>query len=353
MWESVIDAIPLRPNNVALRKEPGYTTTPGPHSLLAHLTAYLFSDILYPTGKRGFPAQMMGEILFSQEVLQAAIHKVMEPWLAMGYAENQRDYFVFTTAFALLANRNPHLEALTTATLKNLYESNPNGRMRSTVGQLQKVLVSLHFLSVEEGKTTGGKPKLQLFQDEFVVGIHPRWVAWLRAFWQQTPISQNNRREIIRHVLVAFRWVTQHYPHVTEPGQWTRELALRYVAYVCNEATVYEYVSPITQQRRVKQLEQRRGEPLKATSKTARIKCLRGFFRCLQKYSYEIDGRVEPRLEISWNPDDALATPEHVRAQIQPNPRNVEEEAWLKLVWTACTLNAEMVKEVAPGARYP
>jgi len=42
-----------------------------------------------------------------------------------------------------------------------------------------------------------------------------------------------------------------------------------------------------------------------------------------------------------------------VRAQVQPNPRNVEEEAWLKLIWAACTLNAEMVKEAAPGARYP
>src|SRR5258708_39274505 len=39
--------------------------------------------------------------------------------------------------------------------------------------------------------------------------------------------------------------------------------------------------------------------------------------------------------------------------QIQPNPRNVEEEAWLKLVWTACTLNAEMVKEAAPRTTYP
>src|SRR5882762_4512608 len=35
------------------------------------------------------------------------------------------------------------------------------------------------------------------------------------------------------------------------------------------------------------------------------------------------------------------------------NPRNVEEEAWLKLVWTACTLNAEMVKEAAPRTTSP
>jgi hypothetical protein len=86
---------------------------------------------------------------------------------------------------------------------------------------------------------------------------------------------------------------------------------------------------------------------------SARLQGLRAFFRGLQKYSYEIDGRLEPHLEINWNPADLLATPEQVMTQIQPNPRNVEEEAWLKLVWTACTLNAEMVKEAAPRTTYP
>ncbi len=86
---------------------------------------------------------------------------------------------------------------------------------------------------------------------------------------------------------------------------------------------------------------------------SARLQGLRAFFRGLQKYSYEIDGRLEPHLEINWNPADLLATPEHVLTQIQPDPRNVEEEAWLKLVWTACTLNAEMVKEAAPRTTYP
>jgi hypothetical protein len=161
----------------------------------------------------------------------------MEPWLAMGYAENRRERFVFTTILALLANRNPYLEALTATTLKKLREKHPSPEMQSRIGQLQSVLTSLHLLPGEEWKTTANQPKLQIFQDEFVVDINPRWVAWLRAFWQQTPISQHNRRDVLRHVLVAFRWVTQHYPHVTEPGQWTRELALWYVAYVCTDVS--------------------------------------------------------------------------------------------------------------------
>src|SRR5258708_5459921 len=220
-------------------------------------------------------------------------------------------------------------------------------------GQLHRVLIDVALISDDGLKKTETRPATMLFQDEFVRDIHPRWVAWVRAFWQQTPFSQHHRTEITGHVLMACRWLAHHYPQVTEPSQWTREIALAYVAYVCNEATVFDYASPLIRQRWAKKVEKRQGEPLKPASMSARLQGLRAFFRGLQKYSYEVDGRLEPHLEINWNPADLLATPEPVMTQIQPNPRNVEEEAWLKLVWTACTLNAEMVKEAAPRTTYP
>jgi integrase len=194
---------------------------------------------------------------------------------------------------------------------------------------------------------------MQLFQDEFVTDIHPYWVAWLRAFWYQTPISQINRTEITRHVLVACRWLARHYPEVTEPSQWTKEVAFQYVAYVCNEATVFDYASSYTRQLFAKKLEKNQEELLKPASQSSRLKGMRAFFRALQKYSYEINGHGEPPLSVGWNPAVAFATPEYVTARLQPNPRNIEEEAWLKLVWTACTLTAEMVKEAVPQTTYP
>lgn len=86
-WEAVIDAVPLRPNNVALRREPGYTPASGPYSLLTHVAAYLFAGLLYPTGKRCFPGKALGEIVFGQDMVDSAIHTVIDPWLMMGYAE--------------------------------------------------------------------------------------------------------------------------------------------------------------------------------------------------------------------------------------------------------------------------
>jgi len=85
--------------------------------------------------------------------------------------------------------------------------------------QLQRVLIDLAIISDEGWKKTETRPATMLFQDEFVLGIHPRWVAWIRAFWQQTPLSQHHRTEITGHVLMACRWLAQHYPQVdsTQP----------------------------------------------------------------------------------------------------------------------------------------
>ena len=91
-------------------------------------------------------------------MVQAAITRVMEPWLAMGYAEKRRERFVFTTILALLANRNPHLEALTVATLEKLREKNPSPEMHSRIGQLHSVVISLHILPSEEWKKTANQP---------------------------------------------------------------------------------------------------------------------------------------------------------------------------------------------------
>jgi integrase len=355
IWASVIDSLPKRSRSAAQSREANDTTRSSPHYVLLHLAAYLFSGRLQSPGKRGFPAHMMGEILFGPEVLQTAIDTVLGARAARGYTEihKGKTAFVFVLILVLLVNHNPSLGALTPASLSELCQTEMGGKERGRIEQLRSVLMSLGIIP-EERYLAEEKLPPQLFQDASVMDVHPRWVAWLRAFWRQTPISRNNRKDIVGPMLMACRWLAHRHPHITEPGQWTRELAVEYVAYVCNEATVFDYASPDRRQLFANHLQQKQGEPLKATGIRKRIDSVRSFFRCLQKYSYEVNGRLEPRLEINWNPADALALPTYVRAQLQPNPRNIEEEAWLKLVWTACTLNAEMVQDAAPGAKmYP
>jgi integrase len=355
VWETIIQSTPTRPKEVVRRREPGHTSIASPTLLLTQLAAYLLTGRLHLTREKLLRCRALGEIVFGPELVQAAIDRAKEPWVATGYSERGRNLedLIYVLVLTLLVNRHPSLEALRASVLKEARALNQRKDAEPRFEQLRRVLIDLDIISDEGGEKTETKPPTMLFQDEFVRDIHPRWVAWIRAFWQQTPLSQRNRTETTGHVLLACRWLTQHHPQVTEPSQWTREIALAYVAYTCNEAVVFDYASPLIRQRLAKKLEKRQGEPLKPATMAARIKGLRIFFRGLQKYSYEVDGFLEPRLEVSWNPADVFATPEYVITQIQPNPRNIEEEAWLKLVWTACTLNAEMVKEAAPRTTYP
>ena len=352
-WEYIIDTAPQRPCEPARRKEPGYININNPTHILVHLVAYLLADVIYLAGRNPFPARFLGEIIFGSHAMQKAITKAKEPWLATGYANERtsEDDLARAMSLALLVNHHPALEALTASTFQRLSEMDLRRKMvKNRVEQLHRVLIDLEILAPEAPRV---KQAGQLFRAEHLTGIHPRWIAWLQAFWRQTPISLNARTTITNQMLVACRWLASHYPHITEPAQFTREIAVRYVAYTCNEATAYDFVSPAFQQRFSHLVKRRQTDALQPTGKSHRIQGVKSFFRSLQKYSYEVDGRMEPRLAINWNPADTLATPESVKAQIQPNPRNVQEEAWLKLVWTACTLNADMVKEILPGSKYP
>ena len=90
MWELVIDAIPLLQSNaVALRKEPGYTTTPGPHSLLAHLAAYLFLTILSRPEKR-VSRSSDGRDPFWPGDGASSDYQSHETMVSDGYAEKRR-----------------------------------------------------------------------------------------------------------------------------------------------------------------------------------------------------------------------------------------------------------------------
>ena len=351
MWETVIQTIPTRPKEVAQRRVPGHTSSASPDLLLTQLAAYLLTGRLHLTRAKPLRVLAFGEIVFGPALVQAAIDRVKEPWLATGYSErgrNQED-LIHVLILALLVNRHPSLDALTASVLQQASALNQRKDIAHRFGQLHRVLIDLAILSDEAVEQIETKPATMVFQEEYVQGIHPRWVSWVRAFWQQTPWTERHRTAITAQALMAGRWLAQHHPQMTEPSQWSREVALEYVAYMCNEATVFDYASPLIQRQRLG----KSGEPLKPASISARLQGLRAFFRGLQKYTYEIDGQVQPPLAINWNPSFVLATPHQVMTQIQPNPRNVEEEAWLKLVWTACTLNAEMVKEAAPRTTYP
>ena len=48
--------------------------------------------------------------------------------------------------------------------------------------------------------------------------VDPRWLAWVRAFYEQTPHRPSRTLgDTCYQVLTAARWLRLHHPQVTEP----------------------------------------------------------------------------------------------------------------------------------------
>jgi len=175
--------------------------------------------------------------------------------------------------------------------------------------------------------------------------IDPAWVAWVRAYYDQTPgkhVGRSRRDQIAGHALMAGRWLKHVHPEIRAPQQWTEHLAQDYVTYTC-QATCGELWA--AEDRARDGWRRARDTHLTDAAIAGRLGAVRVFFRALQRNVYVIDGLARPKLAITWVPATALATPDNVKAGIQPNPRDVAADVWFKLVWAATTLTADDLAE--------
>lgn len=90
VWETIIQSTPTRPKEVARRREPGHTSIASPTLLLTHLAAYLLTGQLHLTREKSFRCRALGEIVFGPELVQAAIDRAKESWVATGYSEREK-----------------------------------------------------------------------------------------------------------------------------------------------------------------------------------------------------------------------------------------------------------------------
>jgi integrase len=67
---------------------------------------------------------------------------------------------------------------------------------------------------------------------------------------------------------------------------------------------------------------------------------------------YVVQGQQHSKTQFSWLPQEVFKLPGDVRAALQPNPRDIGEDAWFKLIWAACTLSKEHLR-AARMSIYP
>jgi hypothetical protein len=149
------------------------------------------------------------------------------------------------------------------------------------------------------------------------------WLAWLQR-WHATStsalITRDNKRVLIAK---AGRWFAASYPSCDSPAQWTRDVAIAYVAAV-DRMTVGEWGhedSPMAKWRI--------GKPLTPGGKATILSAIRVFFLDCQGWDW---------LPVTFNPPRDLALPRNVAMMQGPDPRVIADDYWAKLMHAGLNL---------------
>ncbi len=319
--------------------------------------AYLFCDFLYagsfvPYGK-------LAEAIFGTDIVETELNKLYASLIDIGYFEepNGRQRLQWLYGLVTLTNRSPYAENVSASALvavNELLASMPGAvgiRGRQMLTRLQTALCHLDILD---------EPVVLVVKNESVcppvLKAHnpaledPLWLAWVRAFYEQTP-HQNKKtlRGVCYNLLTAGRWLRKTHPEICEPHQWDEHLAEEYVTYTCL-ALRGDHILP-SNTRRVQFQEM--PQKLSPTAINHRLQAMRSFFSNLQLRGYTVNGKYYPKLQLTWLPHVVFKTPADVRAACQPDPKDIQEDAWFKLIWAACTLTKEKLDALNRKRPYP
>jgi len=340
-----------------IQTAPGRTHTSGTRFWML-LLAYLFCDMLYIGASTVYGA--MAEVIFGQSVVETEVNTVRTPLVEAGYAADQKQggRLQWVTCFCMLINRNPLVETFSAQLIVTVQELladiEGTGQMtgRWALMRLQTSLCHLGILD-EPAILDPSHPKTAylpaVWQND--ASLDPTWFAWVRAFYDQTPYGHEiSRRQTCHFLLVAGRWLNKYHPEVKEPAQWDEAVAAAYVAYTCNEARRGDLSSASSKKRAYYQ---RAPQKLSPGGIDNRLGALRTFFSQLQRRAYTVNGKPYPRLQLNWLPQEAFKTPNDILAARQPNPKDIQEDTWFKLIWAACTLTKDKLYASSRNPQYP
>jgi len=262
--------------------------------------------------------------VFGRAAVDAALARVLPLAVGWGYGEIARgSQLGNATCEALLVNRSPRLEDLSAAFIDALLQGTTAAHRRAQLLVLSRALHGLGFVD----RTYARDPRRLVLKERHRItdGVAPAWVAWCRRWRDTSAVGEKTRIDYYYLLLKAGHWLARHHPAVTDPEQWTRELAAAYVAAVCR-MTVGEY-GPVTVRYR-----SRVGEPLSPKSRLHHLDAVRTFFRDALAWEW-----FAPR----FDPRRCLAAPRSLRALVGPNPRVIADDIWAKLLWAGLNLAQE------------
>ena len=270
-------------------------------------------------------------LIFGHEVVEAALQRVIGQLMSWGYSSvdiPSQVREVLSEFF--LVNGSTALEMLPTDIVSRVQRTRPPVHYYNTVQAISRALVSLGcrqipLLIPEPEKPASKRPAAT--QD-----IAPEWIAWCER-WAHTSTHTPSTIEGHYYTLLKVgRWLAATHPEVTSPAQWTRQLAVEFVAAV-NHMKIGDYVSS---QKRIPNV----GQPISAPFKVNLLFTLGVFIHDCQEWEW---------IPRTFSPEHCLKATRALKAQLKPAPRVIDDALWAKLIWAGLNLTAEDVA----GFVYP
>ncbi|MGH3755893.1 MAG: tyrosine-type recombinase/integrase [Pseudonocardiaceae bacterium] len=273
----------------------------------------------------------LARLVFGAGAVEESLHRygeVLGRWGYRGTHTQPRWRGAFSQA--LLINRSPRLEDLSTAAFERL-RAHP-----ATPAHHEPVLYALQRAVAALGHCD--PPVRSGYHGAAVIaGADARWIAWVERWYATSTLTPKVRSTIRTLMAKAGRWLAAEHPEITEPGQWTRQVCAAWVAAV-DRMCVGDYV-----QRR-DALGVRAGAPISPRTKAYILVSTRTFFR---------DGQEWEWFPRRFDPSGALAVPRSVAALIGTNPRVIADEVWAKLLWAGLNLAGTDLPGTSAGTYYP
>lgn len=166
-------------------------------------------------------------------------------------------------------------------------------------------------------------------------GADPEWIDWCKRWRITSTLGKKSKQTVFSGITRAGLWLKEVYPEVKSPQQWDVGLCAAFIAQV-DRAKIGDY-----------QFGKYRGphseeKPLSPRSKDRWLHCMRRFLGDLQRWQW-----IESRLDPGYH----LSTPRSITRLFGPDPRDIEEKHWLRLIWASLHLEEPDTEKNA--RRYP
>lgn len=297
-------------------------------------TAYLLVGFAEFDRFDGFDALRLAQVVFGdtgdEENLDLITQTLVEAGVNAGWC--QRWLPRELAALYLKAYRRD-LTAITLDRVHSLYE-----RRRHRFRRLAcvRIAFALHRMGI---LPEGLEPTYQPLTAKTVIeqsrqGIAQVWLEWVDRWVQHSSFTVKTRQMHYRCLLQVGRWLTHEHPSITTPDQWTRDLAVTFVAAV-DRLKVGDWAQW--------QYKRKQGQPVSANTKSRLLAVVRAFFTDLQEWEW---------LPRRFDPQRCLAVPRSIQGLLGPQPRPIDPAFWKKLVIAALNLKVENLAAEA-GLHYP